>query len=199
MRLILASASPRRAQILREAGIAFESVRASVDESPRAGEQPMELVARLARAKAEAVAARTQDEALVIGADTEVVLDGAVLGKPADAAAAREMLRRLSGRAHEVTTALEIIRIPDGERRRALEVTRVTFAPLSEREIEDYAASGEPLDKAGGYAIQGIAGRFIPGIEGCYFNVVGLPLARLCALLAELGWKGDFGRAQPAR
>ncbi len=194
MRLILASASPRRAEVLRDAGIAFEAISTNTDESRRSDEAPEELVLRLAEDKAKAAAAKVAGTgpAIVVGADTEVVVDGPgereVLGKPASAADAREMLRRLSGRTHSVVTGLVVIRLPDGASRSELEITHVTFAALSEREIEDYVASGEAFDKAGAYAIQGRGGRFVSRVEGCYFNVVGLPLARLYRILRELGW-----------
>ncbi len=194
MRLILASASPRRAEVLRDAGIAFEAVSTNADESRRPDEAPEELVRRLAEDKAKAAAAKVAGTgpAIVVGADTEVVVDGLcereVLGKPASAAEAREMLHRLSGRTHSVVTGLVVIQLPDGASHSELEITHVTFAPLSEREIEDYVASGEPFDKAGAYAIQGRGGRFVSRVEGCYFNVVGLPLARLYRILRELGW-----------
>ncbi len=191
MKLILASASPRRAEVLRDAGIPFEVIPAHVDEALRPNETPDELVGRLAEAKARFVAARTADPAepaLVVGADTEVVVDGQVLGKPASAEDARSMLRRLSGRTHGVVTGLAVIHLPDGAARTARETTLVTFAPLSEQEIEDYVASGEPFDKAGAYAIQGRAGRFVRRVEGCYFNVVGLPLAQLYRILREFSW-----------
>lgn len=149
----------------------------------------MELVVRLAEAKARAARARVEGPAIVIGADTEVVMDGQVLGKPSSADEARAMLRLLSGRTHDVVTGLGLVRVPGEEWRRAAEVTRVTFASLSEAEIAAYVASEEPFDKAGGYAIQGRGGRFVTRVEGCYFNVVGLPLARLYALLRELGWR----------
>ena len=194
MRIILASASPRRAEVLRDAGIAFEAVSTNADESRRPDEAPEELVRRLAEAKAKAAAAKVAatGPAIVVGADTEVVVDvpgkEEVLGKPASAADAREMLRRLSGRTHSVVTGLAVIRLPDGASRSELETTHVTIALLSEREIEEYVASGEPFDKAGAYAIQRRAGRFVTRVEGCYFNVVGLPLARLYRILRELGW-----------
>ena len=188
MRIILASSSPRRAEILRDAGITFEAIPAHVDEARRDGEAPMELVLRLAESKARAVAAQASGPCIVVGADTEVVLDGDVLGKPGSAEHAREMLRRLAGRTHEVITGLALMRLPEGALRREQEVTRVTFAPMSAEEIADYVASGEPFDKAGGYAIQGRGGRFVTRVEGCYFNIVGLPLARLYAMLRELGW-----------
>lgn len=193
MKLILASASPRRAEVLRNAGIYFEAVPADVDEARRPNETPEELVGRLAEAKARSAAARVAnhaDAALVVGADTEVVVDGQLLGKPASAEDAGSMLRRLSGRTHGVVTGLAVIRLPDGTTRNERETTWVTFAPLSEQEIGDYVASGEPFDKAGAYAIQGRAGRFVTRVEGCYFNVVGLPLARLYRILREFGWPG---------
>jgi septum formation protein len=191
MRLILASASPRRAEILRNAGISFEAAPAAVDESRWNGETPAHLVRRLAGAKAGAAANRVSGSAIVLGADTEVVVNGEVLGKPVADVDAREMLRRLSGRVHEVMTGLELIRLPDRATRSEQEVTRVTFAALSAEEISSYVATGEPFDKAGGYAIQGRAGRFITRVEGCYFNVVGLPLSRLCRALLEFGWSPD--------
>lgn len=197
MKLYLASGSPRRAQILRDAHIPFEPVNAPVDESPRVGEPAIERVLRLAHAKAEAGAeavrragnaAITADApALVIGADTEVVLDGDVLGKPASDDDARRMLRRLAGRTHEVITGVAVIRLPDATHRLEHEVTRVTFAPLTDAGIAAYVASEEHRDKAGAYAIQGRAGTFVTRVEGCYFNVVGLPLARLARILRELG------------
>lgn len=192
MKLILASASSRRAEILRDADIAFEALPTQVDESRRQDEPPTELVVRLAEAKAWSAAIRSSPPALVVGADTEVVADGLVLGKPASAEEARAALRRLSGRTHEVITGLAVVRLPDGVMRRAHEVTRVTFASLSKEEIREYVASREPFDKAGAYAIQGRGGRFVTRVEGCYFNVVGLPLARLYSMLKELGWKDDW-------
>jgi len=192
MKIILASTSPRRAEILRDAGIPFEIRATEVDEGALPGETAEAMVGRLAEAKARAAAAKIQtgtEHYLFIGSDTVVELDGKILGKPRDAAHAREMLARLSGRTHHVLTGIVILRLPDGAARAAVERSAVTFAPLSEDEIESYVASSEPIGKAGGYAIQGIAGRFIARIEGCYFNVVGLPLARLYILLRDLGWK----------
>jgi septum formation protein len=190
MRLILASGSPRRAEILRDAGIAFETIAAHVDEARREGEPVEELVRRLAEAKARAALANVSGQSIVIGADTEVVVEGQVLGKPADAADARRMLALLAGRTHEVVTGLALVRLPDGALRVEHETTRVTFAPLTEQEIDAYVASGEPFDKAGAYGIQGRGGRYVKRVEGCYFNVVGLPLARLYRMLREMGWPG---------
>lgn len=194
MKLILASSSPRRAEILRDAGLAFQVISSGVDETPAAGESPQELVLRLAETKADLVAWRAVGPAIIIAADTIVALDGRILSKPHMADQARSMLEQLSGRTHAVHTGLALIRLPDGERRSAVETTMVTFARLGPEDIAGYLASGEPFDKAGAYAIQGRAGRFIPRIEGCYYNVVGLPLARLCQLLRELGWSEEQRR-----
>jgi septum formation protein len=193
MILILASSSPRRAEVLRDAGIAFEVCTTKVEEAQGAGESARAMVARLAEAKARAAARKfdgNKQDCIVIGADTAVEVDGEIFGKPRDAAHAIEMLGALSGRTHLVLTGIFLLRLPDGAIRSAVESTSVTFAPLHREEIETYVASAEPLDKAGAYGIQGRAGRFIPRIEGCYFNVVGLPLARLTALLLELGMAG---------
>ena len=189
MKLILASSSPRRAEILRDAGFVFEVCAPEIDEARRPQEAAGKMVARLAESKARAAAelAVAKNPALIIGADTAVEVDGEIFGKPRDAADAREMLSCLSGRTHSVLTGIHVLRLPDGATRSAIETTAVTFARLEQKEIDAYVASGEPFDKAGGYAIQGGAGRYIPRIEGCYFNVVGLPLARLNALLGELG------------
>jgi septum formation protein len=191
MKLILASSSPRRAQILRDAGIAFEICATQIDETALPSETARALVARLAEAKARAAASQIRDgmrECIVIGADTTVELDGDIFGKPRDSAHARQMLRVLSGRTHRVLTSVFLLRLPDNTSRSALERTGVTFAPLADKEIDAYLLTEEPLGKAGAYAIQGVAGRYVLKIEGCYFNVVGLPLARLYALLRELGW-----------
>ena len=195
MRLILASASPRRAEVLRDAGIPFEVCAVPVEEAPRPGEEVEELVARLADGKARAAAPRIHEPAIIIGADTAVELGRRILGKPRDATDAREMLSFLSGRTHRVLTGLCVLRVPEGTARSAVEITRVTFAPLTQEEIAEYVASGEPFDKAGAYGIQGRAGRYIPRIEGCYFNVVGLPLARLYALMKDLGWAEERSEA----
>ncbi len=191
MRLILASTSPRRAQILRDAGLAFSIISSAVDETPIPGEAPGELVLRLANAKAELVAARSVGPAIVVAADTVVVLEGQILGKPRSTDDARHMLERLSGRTHSVVTGVSLIRLPDVEQRAFVETTLVHFDQLSANEITRYLATEEPHDKAGAYAIQGRAGRYIPRIEGCYYNVVGLPLARLLSELQELGWSEE--------
>jgi septum formation protein len=191
MKLILASASVRRAEILHDAGFSFTVFSSAVDETPYPGESAHDLVQRLAFAKAELVAARAVGPAIVIGADTEVTLDGHIFGKPRSSDDARHMLEKLSGRTHSVFTGVALIRLPDAERRTFVETTHVHFTKLDNEEITRYLSTGEPHDKAGAYAIQGRAGRFIPRIEGCYFNVVGLPLARLQQSLYELGWSED--------
>ena len=190
MKLVLASASPRRAEILRNAGIAFETHAPILDESRRSGELRADYVRRLALAKARAAASSQREAAdcLFIGADTVVVAADEVLGKPESPEDARRMLCLLSGTVHEVHTGLAVVRRPGAMEAVVEEITRVTFAPLSEEEIESYIATGEPFDKAGAYGIQGIGGRYVTRIEGCYFNVMGLPLARLWLLLRELGW-----------
>jgi septum formation protein len=194
-RLILASASPRRAEILHNAGYAFTVVSSAFDETPIPGETAPAMVQRLADAKAELVAARSVGPAIVIAADTAVLVGTQILGKPRTTEDARQMLQALSGVTHSVVTGVSLVRLPDGERRSFVETTRVVFSALSAEDIEDYLATGEPFDKAGGYAIQGRAGRFIPRIEGCYFNVVGLPLARLAGELSELGYHPGMAEA----
>jgi len=159
-----------------------------VDETPLPSEAPEDLVLRLANAKAELVVARAVGPAIVIGADTTVVCEGKTLNKPESRDEARTMLQLLSGRTHSVLTGVALIRLPDNARRQFTESTLVQFRPIPEDELNSYLASGESFDKAGGYAIQGLAGRFIPRIEGCYFNVVGLPLAHLLTELRSLGW-----------
>jgi septum formation protein len=191
MKLILASSSPRRADILRHAGIAFEVFRPNVDESRLPRESAPHYVRRLALAKARTVAehaARKGHPAIIIGADTAVVVGGKILGKPRDLASARRMLRQLSGRTHSVLTGLALVQVPGGAEIIHVEITRVRFAKMSGKEIDGYLLTGEPYHKAGAYAIQGIGGQFVTRVEGCYFNVVGVPLARLCAMLKDLGW-----------
>ncbi len=187
--IYLASASPRRQELLRQLGVEFDVIVPSILEEPRAGEAPRAYVVRLAAAKARAGAdimrARGLPERPVLGADTEVVLDEEILGKPANRTHGIAMLRRLSGRTHQVLTAISIL-AQDGIRE-ALSASQVTFAPLSEEEIERYWASGEPADKAGGYAVQGRAAAFISRIDGSYSGIVGLPLFELAELLKRLG------------
>jgi septum formation protein len=186
--LILASASPRRRELLTQAGFTFEVHPAHIPEDPLPREDPIAYVTRLAREKAEAVFAKiaerspnAKDDFAVLGADTTVTLDDQILAKPADAADAARMLRLLSGRSHRVITGVALATAQGTEV--AAEVTAVRFLTISDAEIAAYVATGEPMDKAGAYAIQGRAARWIPRIEGCYFNVVGLPLALVCALL----------------
>ena len=187
--LVLASASPRRRELLAQAGFEFEVHPAHVPEDPRPGEEPIAYVVRLARDKAEAVyrelggrEGSTGNHGLtVLGADTTVVIDGEILAKPEDAADAARMLRMLSGRTHRVITGVALATA--GGTEVAAEVTAVQFVTLGEEEIAAYVATGEPMDKAGAYAIQGGAAKWIPRIEGCYFNVVGLPLALVTAML----------------
>jgi septum formation protein len=187
--LVLASASPRRRELLAQAGFAFSVRPAHIPEEPRANENPIAYVTRLAREKAEAVFQEisSQESAppqVVLGADTTVTLDNHILGKPADVPDAARMLHLLSGRTHLVITGVAVVTAQSTEV--AAEVTAVRFLTLSDREIEDYIATGEPMDKAGAYAIQGRAARWIPRIEGCYFNVVGLPLALVASILEPL-------------
>ena len=180
MRVVLASRSPRRRELLAAAGIAAEIDPVDVDERRLPDEAPAAYVERVARLKAAAGAAR-HPEALVIGADTAVVLGDEVLGKPSDAADAADMLRRLAGRAHEVLTG---VAVSCGARHHSfVERTTVTFAPIAEDDIQQYVATGEPFDKAGAYAIQGYAARFVSGIQGSYTNVVGLPMEALVRVI----------------
>jgi septum formation protein len=188
MKLILASSSQRRAEILANAGLPFSVLSSAVDESPYPSEAPAALVQRLANAKADLVAARAVGPAIVLAADTVVVLDDKILGKPSSMEDARHMLQQLSGRTHSVLTGVAMVRLPDGERRQFIESTLVHFRPITDEELSSYLATEESFDKAGAYAIQGQAGRYIPRIEGCYFNVVGLPLSRVLTDLKTLGW-----------
>jgi len=201
MRLILASASPRRSELLAQAGYQFEVRAAHVNEDLRPGEDPIAYVTRLAREKAETVLRQIHEAVpsqmaepppesaapVVLGADTTVTLDGHILAKPEDEADARRMLALLSGRTHRVITGVAVV-AGSGEKMRcqaAAEVTTVRFLSLSAQEIAAYVATGEPMDKAGAYAIQGRAAKWIPRIEGDYFNVVGLPLALVASMLEE--------------
>jgi nucleoside triphosphate pyrophosphatase len=192
MKLILASSSPRRAEVLRNAGFVFEVRPANVDETLLPHESAEEYVRRIAQAKAHAIAGRARaagERAIVIAADTTVVAEEQILAKPEDAADARRMLSLFSGKTHEVLTALCVINISAAKEALHLEKTRVEFLKMSDQEIENYIQTGEPFDKAGAYGIQGVAGRFATRIEGCYFNVLGLPLSRLWTTLQSLGWK----------
>lgn len=181
-KMVLASGSPRRAEILSAVGWEFEKQIADVDESPIHGEYPEDYVVRLALEKASAVASGLPDR-LVLGADTTVVIDGEIIGKPADHDDARRMLKMLSGRRHEVLTGVALVR---GRRKiTGLERTGVIFSKLREDEIEFLVDKGEPLDKAGAYAVQAQAALFITGIEGDYWNVVGLPIGLVYRLFSH--------------
>ncbi len=185
--IVLASASPRRQELLRNAGIRFTVQPADIDESPLAGESAQACAERLAREKALAVS-RTRPREVVLGADTVVVIDDLILGKPCDSDDAARMLRMLSGRIHTVITGVCLV-VPgaNSNLRGACESTLVTMCEISEEEIRDYVATGEPTDKAGAYAIQGIASRWIPRIEGDYSNVVGLPVALVYSMMKSAG------------
>jgi septum formation protein len=199
MRLVLASQSPRRRELLASVGLAVVIRPANADESVHAGEAPEAYVRRVARDKAGAVEAAAGE--LVLAADTAVVLDGAVLGKPADDAEARRMLRALSGRTHVVMTGVHARAHPaegGAPREGAVMVsTAVRFRPLADRQIDWYVATGEPADKAGAYAVQGIGGALVAGVAGSVSNVVGLPLAETLALLARLGLPSPWERSAP--
>jgi septum formation protein len=184
MRLILASQSPRREELLRNAGFDFEVRPSGIDEGQlRSGELPEEFARRNARAKALRVAATSSPGSLVLGADTVVAINGLALGKPHGPYDATRMLRLLSGQTHQVITGICLVRAPDQIETLAHEITFVTFSELSDDEIRDYIASHEPYDKAGAYAIQGLASKFVRYISGCYFNVVGLPVSLLHDIL----------------
>ena len=187
MKLLLASNSPRRSELLRNAGFEFEVIPSGVDEGqPEPGEGSEAYARRVARAKAECVAERSPSGSLVLGADTIVTLGGWVLGKPSGPFDAARMLRMLSGQTHQVITAICVVRAPGQIVALKHEVTFVTFSELSEGEIRAYVATREPFDKAGAYAIQGLASRFVARISGCYFNVVGLPIPLLYEVLKAL-------------
>ena len=183
MSLILASASPRRSELLRNAGVSFTVEPAHGPEQPRPDEPPLQYAQRLARDKACAIFARHSDN-VVLGADTIVVADEHLLEKPLDAQDASRMLVLLSSRAHQVITGVCLI--APGHEQSEAEVTEVRFSPLLEGEIASYVATGEPMDKAGAYAIQGMASRWVERIDGCYFNVVGLPVPRVYRMLQRL-------------
>lgn len=184
VRLYLASSSPRRYELLKGLGLAFTVVPVEVDEAVRPGLPPGCMVETLAARKAEAAPVK---EGLVIGADTVVVWRGRVFGKPRDAAEAVDMLTRLQGTSHRVYTGVAVRRASDGFLAVGHEVTTVRFRPMNRREIELYVATGEPMDKAGAYAAQGLGAIFITGIKGCFFNVVGSPLAKLAVLMRDCG------------
>ena len=195
MRVVLASQSPRRRELLTLVGIAHEVLPADIDESVHPGEAPVPHAERLARGKAHAIAER-EPGALVIAADTIVVVDGDILGKPRDVADAHGMLRRLSGRSHEVVTAVAVAL---GARTESAVVrVPVRFRPLDDETIAAYVATGEPMDKAGAYGIQGYGATIVEHIEGDYFAVMGLPLGTVVALAARLGVRYRFGPLEAA-
>ena len=195
LRVILASQSPRRRELLSLVGIAHDVQPADIDESYLTGERPRDHAERLARGKAEAIAAR-DPEAVVVGSDTIVVVDGDVLGKPADENEAVRMLARLAGRSHTVITAVAVAW--RGETRSAVEEVGVTFHPLSRAEIDAYIATREPMDKAGAYGIQGYGATIVARVDGDYFAVMGLPLQRLIRVLDALGIRYAFGPLEAA-
>ncbi|HET7212217.1 MAG TPA: Maf family protein [Terriglobia bacterium] len=186
IRLILASNSPRRRELLQNAGFEFDVRPSGIEEIRLPGESPEDFARRLARDKALDVARQSVAGSFVLGADTVVAINGEILEKPIDATDAARMLRTLSGRTHRVITGVCLVRAPQSVLAWTHETTSVTFRNLTEEEIGSYVASGEPFDKAGGYAIQGLASRFIPRIEGCYFNVVGLPIPLVYEILKKL-------------
>ena len=188
MRLILASSSPRRAEILRNAGFTFQSIAPDLDETPLANESPAAMIQRLSRAKADAVASLAARPALIVAADTTVVLGDQSFSKPTSPEEARYMLEQISGNPHQILTGVSVLRSSDGARRDFIEATTVHFLKISADEIARYVASREPFDKAGGYGIQGYASRYVSRVEGCYFNVMGLPVSRVAAALLELGY-----------
>lgn len=195
--LILASASPRRRELLTQAGFTFHVHPSHIDETLRPNENPIAYVTRLAREKAEAVynqLSPAEPNIVVLGADTTVTLDNHILGKPESDDDAKRMLRLLSGRTHRVITGISLVSGSGAQT--AAEATAVQFLSLSDAEIEAYVATGEPNDKAGGYAIQGPAARWIPRIDGCYFNVVGLPIS-LVATLLDACPKVDYDAEPP--
>ena len=201
LRLCLASQSPRRAELLRQAGYVFEVCQPKVDETIQTDESPAEMVRRLSLLKARTARDLSRDTTGVswvfLGADTTVVLDREVMEKPEDQAHARQMLSRLSGRTHQVVTAVSVI--SESFEASSVVVSAVTFRPLADRMIQDYCASGEPLDKAGAYAIQGRAGLFVERLEGSYSGVVGLPLCETAELLDRAGivpaWRAEHANS----
>lgn len=202
MRLVLASASPRRRALLAELGVPFEVVPSDLPEALTPALPVPAAVAELARAKARAVAGRLAGPLVVLAADTVVVVDGRVLGKPATREEARCMLRALRDRTHEVTTGVALVRVPDGTEAAESVVTRVTMRAFTDAELEAYLETGEPADKAGAYAVQGAGGRLVAAVEGCYSNVVGLPLTTTARLLRGFGLPARVpaaGGADPGR
>lgn len=183
--LYLASRSPRRQELLRQVGLRFEVLPADVPEQPAPGQAPADYAVATALAKAQAARAVAREPLPVLGADTDVVIEGRILGKPSGRDDAVAMLRQLSDRAHEVYSAVAVV--ADGRAETALSVTQVSFGPISEQAAQDYWDSGEPADKAGAYAIQGLGAQFVKEIRGSYSGVVGLPLYETLGLLRRFG------------
>jgi nucleoside triphosphate pyrophosphatase len=186
-KIILASASPRRAELLDQIGVKFELIPSQIEERPHPDEAPADYITRIARAKVIAVA-RQQEAGLIIGADTVVVLDGRLLGKPEDDQDARTMLKQLSGRWHAVMTGVALYDVESRHEVADYEKTLVKFAQLTDREIDWYVQTGEPKDKAGAYGIQGLGGLFVDEVAGNYYNVVGLPIPLVYRLARRLGY-----------
>ena len=186
-KIILASSSPRRKELLAALGLAFEVIHPSSGETVSGNETPEDFVLRVSAEKAASVSGRLGDGVIVIGADTIVVVDGEILGKPGDSKEASSMLRKLSGKEHRVYTAFSIVRPKNEILHSEIVDTRVRVKPLAASEIEGYIKTGEPMDKAGAYGIQGIGSFMVSGIEGSYSNVVGLPADELLAALKKLG------------
>jgi septum formation protein len=195
MRIILASASPRRSDLLTQMGLKFEVIPSDQEEKVVDDLPPHRLVVELALKKVESVAKRVQGQALIIGADTIVVKGDKVLGKPKDEDEAFRMLMELQGQVHEVITGLAVMEVPARKCVTAYEKTVVEMASLTRQEVEGYIRTGEPMDKAGAYGIQGLGGMLIKRIEGCYYNVVGLPIHRLWMILKEFGVEVFTGQA----
>lgn len=193
--LVLASGSPRRSQLLQMLGLQFDVVPAEIDESRRGDEPPALFAERLAREKALAVAADRPDS-IVIGSDTLVAIDGDILGKPRDRDEAVELLLRLQGYEHRVETGIAVA-APGGRIESSVEGVRVKFRPFDRRTAEEYVATGEPMDKAGAYGIQGYGAAIVDMIEGDYYAVMGLPIGRLFSLLRALGWRYNFRGLEP--
>lgn len=186
MRLILASSSPRRRELLERAGFPFDVRPSHIEEIPLPGEKAEEFARRIAREKALEVALSAEPGAIILGADTVVASNGEILGKPEGPSDAKRMLQMLSGRTHRVMTGICLVRAPRTVEACTHQTTLVTFRELDPEEIDSYVASGEPFDKAGSYAIQGLASRFVTRIEGCYFNVVGLPVPLVYNIIKSL-------------
>lgn len=194
--MILASGSPRRRELLEGMGVDFRVIEPEIEERPREGESPASFVRRLAVEKARKVA-EVHPSSWVLGADTVVVLEGEIMGKPRGASEAASMLRRLSGKVHNVLTAFALVNLAEGRQITGLEITEVKFVPMDETDIRWYISTGEPLGKAGAYAIQGRGGVFVEWVKGSYSNVVGLPLAQLLPHLKALGlWRPEDGTGQ---